>query len=423
MKKTKKKALTTAKRGRPTSVYGAKKSRSLSLSDVAYESLQSIAAEHGVNSLSEFLEKIGHQEIVIDSQSNAVRPFESIPIVHQFRTLLENPSGTLISTLAFTIKLSSQLNLPQSPEFLSEVVLDAMLAFFCRSYLHPDQAIDSPGSWLRWYIIHILDGRATHSLKEDYSDSKHFRYKADRNISQQCISTIFYSRKKLYETDMVSHLYALKLRMWPYELSISQIEVVCRAQDVSKTGFELINKGVSTFRRLWVQEELKNPDIPRVAKRALKEAEEYCNLMQSKTLQDKEIDRLKSLVRQCLYFPDYDFWSNEIDFFLFYQLCESPDAYENGVREIISMISTKLEKLIFQKKIELDRNLLDRETAKSLASFLARSVAQYFRKDASSMQRIERKNLIVIANPVSTHIPLQLRTRKASFSVTNQEDS
>jgi hypothetical protein len=374
MAQTRTKNQSSPKRGRPASAYGAKKNRSLSLSDVAYEELQKVANQHGTSSISELMEKIGHQELVIEDQSQRQEIssiFGNIPIFDQLQSFVEKRNGALCSTLAFTTKVAGQMGLSQKPDFLSGVILDAMTTLFCLSYLVPNKTIDSPTAWLRWYLIHILENHASRQNPQLSSIKPRIRYKTDDDLTEKCISTIFQARKELAENShKVAHLQALKLRTPPYELSISQIELVFKAQDVPETGFELVSRGMDTLRRLWMQEGIPQADIPHRTKEKLTKATEYCSLLIQPTLNDDNVERLKQLVKDGLYYPDYDWWANEIDFFVGCRTCENHDDYEIDAKMLHLRIRHEFEKVIASKKLKIDRELLDMEMAKGLKALL-----------------------------------------------------
>jgi hypothetical protein len=374
MAQTRTKNQSSPKRGRPASTYGAKKNRSLSLSNVAYEELQKVANQHGTSSISELMEKVGHQELVIEDLSQRKESsslFGNIPIFGQLQSFVEKRNGALCSTLAFTTKISGQMGLSQKPDFLSDVILDAMTTLFCLSYLVPNKTIDSPTAWLRWYLIHILENHARRKNPQLSSVRPRIRYKTDDNLTEKCISIIFQARKELAENPhKVAHLQALKLRTPPYELSISQIELVFKAQDVPETGFELVSRGMDTLRRLWMQEGITQADIPPRTRERLARATEYCSLLRQPTLNDENIKQLKHLVKDGLYYPDYDWWANEIDFFVGCRTCENHDDYEADAKMLHLRIRHEFEKVIASKKLKIDRELLDMEMAKGLKALL-----------------------------------------------------
>ena len=392
----------SSKRGRPVSAYGLKKNRSLYLSDVAYEELQALAHQHGTGSLSEFMEKIGHREMVVESQEEDV--FADVPIIRQLRSLVKKPNGALCSTLAFAIRLAGQLGLPQEPEFLHLIILDAMVVLFYLGYLYPNQTIDSPMAWLRWYILHILENCLNSASHLVNNASQRIQYLTEVDLTNKCIATIFYARKELDKQDKVTHLYALKLRMWPHELSISQIQRICKAQDVPEMGFDLIIKGMTTFRYLWLHEKSIRSDISRKDKVFLSEAEQYCRLLQKDFLSEVPREELKVLLKRGLQFPDHDFWANEIDYFLGCHMCKDREVYEANIKEMNHLMSKKFEDLIKWKKENLDRGLLAKDQVEKINSFLVRQASQClgFNPDptVNEIQKIRD-----IVNPIKPDLP------------------
>ena len=373
MAKTRSKNQSASKRGRPASTYGAKKNRTLSLSDTAYEKLQSVANQHGTSSISELMEKLGHQELTIGNRAEGDDSdsfFDGAPIFEQLRSLVEKRNGALCSTLAFTTKLAGQIGLSQNPAFLSDVILDAMTSLFCLSYLVPDKAIDSPTAWLRWYLIHILENRANENDTQLDVEKPRIYYKTSDDLTEKCIAAIFYARKELAAQHNVAHLQALKLRTPPYELSMSQIELVFRAQGVSETGFELVSRGMDTLRRLWLQDGVIQAEIPDRTRSKLEKAAQYCSLLRQLTLSNTDLVQFKSLVKDGLYRPDYDWWANEIDFFVGCRTCNNHDDYEIDAKMLHLRVKHGLEKAISSKKLKIDRELLNKEMAKGLRALL-----------------------------------------------------
>ena len=284
---SKQKSIQKRERGRPTSPYGPKKARSLSISDMAYQGIQEIANQHGIRSVSELMEKIGQREIVIDSveeNREKIDIFADIPVVRQLQAVIERPNAAIDSLIAFTTRVSGQLGLPQTSEATHEVILRAMEILFCLNYLSPDTLIDGPTAWLRWYILNILERRYISTSSQIKPKGRHFQYKTEENLTEHCVSAIFAAREELLRDHEGAHLNALKLRIRPYNFSVNQIERITKAQDIFDTGFELVVKGMTTFRRLWLREDSCFADIGDNERAKPHKALKYCNLVQKERL-------------------------------------------------------------------------------------------------------------------------------------------
>jgi len=366
--------------GRPTIPDNKrKKSRTLTISDAAWEALESLLKDWEIKSVSELVEKIGLEQLgvhpLVAKQSNDL---VDISIYQRLKLFIQPPVAVFWSLLAFVKRTSLQLGLKDDEVFLSDVVKRAIAVVFYTGYTHPDKRINNPSAFLRWVSYYILKAEAEHAQVDESTVNE---VGITEQQKEECLFKVSSAIQRLNAVSQAPHYRVLKMKSLD-QLTVGQIVKILQLQSYHKGEREvmqMVKKGLYQFRQLWETQasEIKQEDESERLGKIRPEVKLYCELATLPNLFDQASHTdLSKLLLTTSSDADLDFWMNEIDHYCGFVLNSDLENYKLQQEKLRQTIDDEIDAYLVEKKIEADQYLASCSDRSDIEAVLDKLVKQ-----------------------------------------------
>jgi|GEM_PF-3081983 len=361
-----------------------KKSRTLTISDKAWESLEELLKDWEIKSVSELVEKIGLEQLGVFLPSGEPSiELTDIPIYKRLKSFIQPPVAVFWSLLAFAKRTALQLGLPDDEVFLGDVVKRAIAVVFYAGYTHPDLHINNPSALLRWVSYRILKAKAAEA--QTLVTTARGVLSAGKS-REQCLVRILNAIEQLNAASQAPHYRVLKMKALD-QLTTGQIIKIFELQsyhkDESQIG-RMIKKGLHQFRQLWAtQDYTPEPnDTQDTPTEICSEVRLYYALATAPSLCNEEnLIQLEKILLTTSSDTPLDFWMNEIDHYCGFALSHEPESYAAQQEKLRQSIDQEIDEYLSRKKAEIDQRLSSCSNKDELEELLSKAVKKEIGSD------------------------------------------
>ena len=348
----------TQKRGRPPLEENERKRpRNLSVSTTAWIGLETQANFLGINSVSDLNEQIGLGKLSIAAQ---IESNLDTPIYPRLKSFIKPPVAVFWSLLSFVRRTAKQFGLieqlDENEDLICDVVKRAITIVFFVSYTHPDHYINNPSAFMRWLSYRILLARIPKQLNKE---------QLEQLLSDEKIEAEIYKIHKaltMMEEARLPFYPALRMKILD-GLTLSQIKRLLIIQEKEEEITEekvrnMVKMGLAQLRQtLDIAEPEKLQDIETQIG-SLAQVKEYFKLASLSYLSKGEFrEKMENFLLNAESNNQLDFWIDEINFYLGYELFNSRDKYNQQQEKVRQRIDDEIDDYI-QEKVELFKRKL-----------------------------------------------------------------
>lgn len=348
----------TQKRGRPPlEEHERKRPRNLSLSLRAWRGLEDQAYFLGISSISELNEQLGLGKLRITSKKD---PTLDIPLYPRLKSFIQPPLAVFWSLSSFVRRTAQQLGLIEQLDdneyLICDVLKRAITIVFFVGYTHPDYYINNPSAFMRWLSYRILLARTSSEFRGEQPKQLLNDEKIDT-----IICTIYQALIMMDDAQYVNYP-ALRMKILD-GLTLSQIQKVLTIQrnqeEISEEKIRnMIKMGLAQLRKTL---EIAHPEKIEIVQKKLgfyKQVKDYFKLASLSSLSQKE-DRknLESFLLITESNNELDFWIDEINFYLGYELSNSDNNYSEKQEKLRQRINDEIDGYIKEKIERINREL------------------------------------------------------------------
>ena len=349
-----------------------KKPIRLTLSQQARENIekQILQDDSLATSISDLLEKIGLGEISVSRSVNDPQvELLRFPIYKRLVVLTQEPAAVMTSTIAFVLRMCSQLGLDSDVDSVLAVTKQGFRIAFSAGYTFPDLFVNNPSALLRWATFRILREKfLTSDLSRNRSDREE---KIDKPI-HRCLYKISEAIDGIRDASRSHKLEAFKMKAVD-GFTISQILILFQVQDKGFTeeqAHRRIKDGWAIFREHWTRQKIdKKGELFRG--RNVDEIKQYCELVTLASISsESQIEEIDRLLLRTSNDPFLDLLINEVDYGWYWDETDNLELIEQVRRELVENLSAWL----LDKKNEIDEDLIFCKNGEDLSMVLKRTI-------------------------------------------------